>query len=399
MPTAGLGITVLSDRRRVLYVQPNNEVGGSDIALLRTLAVLDQQRFAPLVALPGDGPLTAMLRAAGAEVHFLPMVQLRTVPSFRYQARYLAGFVPSVRDLAAFIRAHDVDLVHSNSLFVLYGAWAARLAGRRHLWHVREIPPNVPVARQLYARMVLALSDVVVVMNNAMLHGLFGEGPAPRKVVFMADGIDGTRWHPGVAGTRIRAALGFAPDTPVVGFVARLDPWKGLEVFLRAARIVADQVPAAQFVVSGDAPDGFEGYRDAMKALAVSLGIAQRVHFLGWRYRLDDMPEVMASFDVLCHTPLKPEPYGLVVLEAMAVGRPVVAPQAGGPADFVLPGETGYLAPIADAAGFAGHVVELLRDPALRAHLGHAASRRIVEHYSYSSWASRLAEIYDHILA
>jgi len=71
--------------------------------------------------------------------------------------------------------------------------------------------------------------------------------------------------------------------------------------------------------------------------------------FLGWRYQLDDIPEVMAALTVLCHTPLRPEPFGLVLIEAMAVGCPVVAPRAGGPADIVLDGTTGYLVPPSDA--------------------------------------------------
>src|SRR5262245_60805509 len=124
--------------RRILYVQPNNEVGGSDIALLRTIAVLDRARYTPLVVLPDDGPMSAPLREAGAELHFAPMKQLRTLPSASYQGSYLAAIVPTVRRLRALIAEQQVALVHTNSLYCLYGGWAARLAGCPHLWHVRE---------------------------------------------------------------------------------------------------------------------------------------------------------------------------------------------------------------------------------------------------------------------
>ena len=85
------------DPKRILYVQPNNEVGGSDIALLRTIRELDRTLYAPVVVLPYDGPLSEHLLAVGAELHFAPMKQLRTLPSPRYQASYLAQFAPAVR--------------------------------------------------------------------------------------------------------------------------------------------------------------------------------------------------------------------------------------------------------------------------------------------------------------
>jgi glycosyltransferase involved in cell wall biosynthesis len=380
--------------RRVLYVQPNNEVGGSDIALLRLVSALDRTRYTPVVVLPGDGPLSDLMRKAGAELRFSPMRQLRTVPSPGYQLAYLAGIAPTVVRLRRLIHQDRIAFVHTNSLFSFYGAWAARLAGRPHVWHVREIPPAVPVARPAYARMVLGLSEIVVAMTRACVGGLFGQGPSPAKVTVLDEGLDLSRWHAGISGARIRAELGLAPDVPVVGFIARLDPWKGLDVFLRMARLVADAVPATVFLVIGDAPPGMEAHRDDMKALAASLGLGERVHFLGWRYRLDAIPEVMAALTLLCHTPVQPEPFGLVVIEAMAVGCPVVAPRAGGPAEIIDDEETGLLAPMGDPAGFAERVIRLLTDAPRRAALADAARRRVAERFATDRFAANLSRLY-----
>jgi len=246
--------------------------------------------------------------------------------------------------------------------------------------------------------MVLLLSSLVVAMTGACVEGLFGPGPRPPKVVVMPDGIDVARWNPGISGDRIRRELNLASDVPVIGFVARLDPWKGVEVFLRAAKHVSERAPKTRFLIIGDAPSGFEAYRDSMITLANELGLSDRVRFLGWRYRLDDIPEVMAALTALCHTPVQPEPFGLVIIEAMAVACPVVAPNAGGPAETVLDGTTGYLVPIGDAEAFADRLCRLIEDPTRRATMAAAARLRAVNEYSSESFAIRLAGLYDHVL-
>jgi len=248
----------MADRRRILYVQPNNEVGGSDLALLRMVEALDQARYQAFVALPGDGPMTERLRAAGATVRFVPMMQLRTLPSPSYQARYLVRFWPSVWRLRRVIRQDRIHLVHTNSLYCLYAGFAARAARVRHLWHIREIPPAIPVARPALARMVLVLSDMVVAMTQACAVGLTGARPQSPKMRFLSEGLDLARWSRSQVTRDLRQELGLPPSALLIGFVARLDPWKGLDVFLQAARLVASDVPDAVFLVSGDAPSGFE---------------------------------------------------------------------------------------------------------------------------------------------
>src|SRR3954470_5107748 len=106
-----------AEPRRILYLQPNNEVGGSDIALLRTIAELDRALYTPVVVLPNDGPMSEPLRKAGAELHFTPMKQLRTLPSPSYQSCYLAAIVPTVQRLRVLIAEQQVALVHTNSLY------------------------------------------------------------------------------------------------------------------------------------------------------------------------------------------------------------------------------------------------------------------------------------------
>ena len=388
-----------SERRRILYVQPNSEVGGSDIALLRMVEALDPKRFDPVVVLPAEGPLAPMLRAAGATVRLLPMMQLRTLPSPVYQSRYLARLLPTVRRLAALIREERAELVHTNSLYCLYGGFAARLAGCPHLWHVREIPPAIPIARPALGRMVLGLSRMVVCMTQACANELFGPRAGDRRIRLLSEGLDLSEWSRTKVSRSIRQELGIAPGVPVIGFVARLDPWKGLDVFIDAASRIAAEFPEAVFLVSGDAPTGFEAYRQNMEARATALGLGDRIRFLGWRYRLGDIPALMADLDVFCHTSIAPEPFGLVIIEAMAMGCPVIAARAGGPVEIVEDGVSGLLTRPGDAVALAAAIRDLLIDRDRRNRLAVAGRARVETVYSRAAFGTQLRALSEEALA
>ena len=388
-----------ADRKRLFFVHPNSEVGGSDIGLVRLIEALGRDRYDVCAAVPAEGPVTPLLRAAGARVHLVPMMQLRTLPSPSYQARYLARMWPTVRDLAALIRAERADLVHTNSLYCLYGGFAARVARTPHVWHVREIPPAIPIARPALGRMVLALSRMVIAMTHAVSGSVFGSRAEDRRIRYIAEGIDLGEWSREAVTRSIRDELGIGRDALVVGFVARLDPWKGLDIFLEACARIADSFPDAVFLVSGDAPGGMESYRDAMIAKAAALGLGDRVRFLGWRYRMADIPALMADLDVFCHTSIAPEPFGAVIMEAMAMGCAVIASREGGPMEIVEDGVSGLLVPPRDAAGLAAAIDGLLRDPARRRQLGQAARARVEARYAREVYAAELRALLEEALA
>ncbi len=383
----------------VLYVQPNSEVGGSDIALARTIEAMAATGQRSSVVLPGDGPLVARLRAAGAEVHFLPMQQLRTLPSPTYQARYLARFPGTVWRLSRLIRQIGPDLVHSNSLYCLYGAFAARLARVPHLWHVREMAPRVPVLTWAYARMLSGLSDTVLAMTPPCLDPLYPRG-APPHATAMPDALDGPAFRATLDRGRLRRELGIPAGRPIIGAAARLDPWKGMPVFLEAAAEVARSHPEAVFLIAGGAPAGLEAHEAELHAQATRLGLGpDRLHFLGWRYRLADMADVMAGFDIFCHTSVQAEPFGLVLIEAMAVETPVIASAAGGPLSILQDGVSGLLTPPGDAGALARAILRLLDAPALARQIGQQGRARQEIEFSIPRFQARLSQIYDRTVA
>jgi glycosyltransferase involved in cell wall biosynthesis len=386
---------------KILYLHTTSEIGGSDVSLVRLVEGLDPARYQAVVVLPSEGPLVARLRDAGAVVHVMPaLLKLTSRQGRRYLARFGLNMPRAVRALAALIRREQIALVHTNTIHNLYGGPAARLAGVPHVWHIREIVWQYGSLRALELFMVRHLSTRIIVTSEAVA-AMFGPpGERPASLVMIANGIEVERFRPHVPGTPrlVRQALGVADDEPLVGIVCRLDMWKGVDVFLDAAARVAAVRPRVQFVVVGGAIIGQEAYARSLEMRAETLGLSGRVRFTGWTYGPAAMPEVHRALDVLVLASSEPEPFGLVVVEAMATGVPVVATAHGGPADIVVDGVTGTLVPPRDPAAMAAAICALVDDPAAAARMGAAGRVRACERYSAAQYLAGVQAVYADVL-
>lgn len=380
--------------RTIAYLQATSEVGGSDIALLRLVSHLDRRAYSPLVILPATGPLVPHLSAVGARVVILDLPQLRSTKSLPYQASYVWRFVPAVVRLARLLRKERAVLLHTNSLYALHGALAAALLRLPHVWHIREIPDAPRVVRWALRAAVWLLSTRVIAMTDAVAR-VIGKGERVRTI---PDGIDLDIFNPRVSGDRIRRELELPAEAPLVGFVARLDPWKGADVFVRAASEISRARPDARFLVCGGELPGYEAYAAELRKLARDLGVEDRLMFSDWKYQLDDIPEVMAALDVLVHTSIRPEPFGLVLVEAMATAKPVVAADDGGVREVVEPGVTAFLASPGDYDEVARAVLEIVGDPEGAAYMGLAGRARAEMHFEVGAYVRRVEAVYDELL-
>ncbi len=385
--------------RRILYLQGTSEIGGADVALLRLVRRLDRSRFQPLVALPALGPLVPELGACGAEVVVVPrMKKLTDRRGPAYLVEYACNYPIAAGKLARLIRARHVDLVHTNTIHNLYGLAAAKLARRPHVWHVREIVWQSRVLRHIERALALR-SERVIAMGEAAA-ALFrrSDGRLPAHVRPVAEGVDIDEFHPAPSDGSVHAALGFSADAPLVGTVCRLDAWKGVDVFLHAAALVRRTIPTARFVVVGGPIEGQEAYATTLEQLARRLGLDEVVRFTGWRYGPAEMPAVYRALSVLVLPSRQPEPFGLVMVEAMACGRPVVATDHGGPREICEPGETGLLVPPGDADALAGAVEWVLTHPERARAMGEAARRRAEARYDLNATVRAVEAIYEELL-
>jgi glycosyltransferase involved in cell wall biosynthesis len=335
---------------RILSVQPVAEAGGSDQALLRMLRHLAATGWDCHVVLPGRGPLDAAFAEAGVTLHVVAMRRISTSNSLLDWGRYALAWPVSVARLAAVGHRVDAQVLHSNSLHTWYGWAAAALLRRPHLWHAREIVVQSSAALVVERFLLHHFADQVVAMSEAIAAQF-----DPGNVIVVRDDPDPAEVDPARAG-RFRASVGVADDAPLVGGACRIDTWKGVDVLLDAVEPLRRRRPDAQVVIAGATVTGKEDYSARLQAQAAAL---PEVFWLGQR---NDIAELMADLDVFVQASTQPEPFGLVLVEAMASGAPVVATAAGGPIEILAgaaPNE-GRLVPIGDPEALAEAIADLL---------------------------------------
>jgi glycosyltransferase involved in cell wall biosynthesis len=174
------------------------------------------------------------------------------------------------------------------------------------------------------------------------------------------------------ASLTIRRQLGLTDGAPLIGMVARLQRWKGVHVFIDAMAEVIRRHPDAVGVVVGGAHHLEPKYTEQLVAQIAGLGLAERVHLVGFR---SNVPEWVSAFDVAVHAS-NDEPFGMVVIEAMALGKPVAASASGGVAEIIEHGRTGLLSEFEDASALAAHIVRYLDEPAFAREIGSRAALR-----------------------
>ncbi len=360
---------------RALFVDHAPALGGAEHSLLLLFDCLDRNQVTPLLACV-PGPLQERAEALGVPCR--PMAMPKVRGHLLGPWRLLRGAVA----LARLARREGVDLLCANTVRAsLYAALAARLARLPLVWYVRDI-----LTPGLYTRTMSRCAAAVVSVSRAAAEPLGVEAViVPNGVLADAFAADGVR------ALQMRARWGVPADAPLVGMVGRMRPWKGQEHFLRAMALVAEQQPDAWFVLVGGAIfEEREPYLPSLRHLAETLALGDRAVFGG---QVEDVATAYAAMDVVVHCSVEPEPFGRVVIEAMAASRPVVAYNWGGPHEIIVPGETGLLVPPGDIACLGEAVLSLLRDPARRRAMGAAGRARAAALYDARVTARKVQDL------
>jgi glycosyltransferase involved in cell wall biosynthesis len=342
---------------RVMFAITSMPVGGAETLLVDLIRRLDRSHFLPeLCCLKELGPLGEVLA--------------REIPTFDHLLSRKTDLRVLPR-LVGLLRRRRVDAVVTvgagDKMF--WGRLAARWARVPVVCsalHSTGWPDTVGRLN----RMLTPITDAYIAVAAA--HGKFLVDqlhfPAA-KVHVIPNGIDVERFRHAGDRLAIRAALGLTPTTPIVGIVAALRQEKNHELLLQAVHTVRARVPEAVFLIVGDGPE-----RPRLVALAKQMGVAQAVRFLGTR---SDIPQLLSAIDAFVLTS-RIEANPVSILEAMAAGRPVVAPNVGSISESVIDGVTGYLTEPNLVEPVANRLIELLENPTLSRSLG-AAGQRAVE--------------------
>ncbi len=351
---------------------------------MRTVEQIDRSRFdVSFVVLSDRGALAQRARDAGVPIHVFPLGGFFTLQSLR------AG-----RALVRHLRQQRVDVLHAHDIYSnIFAVPCARIAGvpmviaSRRWWHAANRRVYLALNRVTYhlAHRVLA--------NSASVGQLVArEGVRENRIVVVPNFVEDYAFERPAEDVLAtwRVELGIAPDDEVVGIIANLHAVKDHATLLRAFPAILAERPRARLVLVGDGAE-----RQALEALAAALGVADRVAFAG---RRPQHPTMHWLFDVSVLCSLG-EGFPNSVVEARAAARPLVVTAVGGVPDVVVEGETGFMVPPSDPAALAGRIVELLRDPVLRARMGAAGARRAREVFHAPRVIQRLQSLYESFLS
>lgn len=369
---------------RVLYVSPHATLGGAERVTMDLIDLHDRRVVEPSVCFLRDGPLVAQCREKG-----IPTYLVQT-PSL---SNYFAGR-RAVRALADLMVAGGVDLVHSAMAWGhIYGGRAAARAGKPEVWY-----QHVGASRSSRLEVWASLVKAAGIIANSAFTAAGQRRVNPRRVPISVihpgtrmptDPLDLRRAH-------ARAALDLDDGDFAVGIAARLQPWKGQDVVIRAAASLLHARPQARLLIIGDALFGLDKeYAASLPALARELGIPDRVTMTGHR---DDMPELLSALDVAIHASTAPEPFGLGLIEAMAQGVALIAADAGAAREIVTPGINGVLTIPGDHETLATAMLALCDDEALRRQLAAAGARTARERFDARSMTRQVEALYQSIV-
>ncbi|RMH08940.1 MAG: glycosyltransferase family 1 protein [Nitrospirae bacterium] len=363
--------------------------GGPDKTILLSAERHDPARVSVVVAYIRDVrdrefQISEMARARGLTYYEIPERSKFDVRALR-----------AIRDL---IIQHDINLIHGHdyksdlfAFLVQKWLWRRQLAvvATAHAWVM------LGLRGELYRRMDLWLMrrfSHVIAVSNATKEEMLAAGIPSSKITVIHNGIDTDVWSRARVTTTLRDELQISATTPVVGYVGRLMPEKDLGTWLQAAAIVAKHYPQIQFVLVGEGRD--ETTLRELQDLAHRLGIADRVLFPGYRRQL---LSAYAAFDLFVLSSLR-EGLPNSILEAMALGVPVVTTDVAGAKELVKHGETGLVVPQQDPERLAHAILAVMGDAALRERMAQASRSRIETHFSFANRLKRVEELYERVL-
>ncbi|MHB9025527.1 MAG: glycosyltransferase [Armatimonadota bacterium] len=370
--------------KTILYLSATGEISGAERSLLTILDALDRERWQPVVAAP-EGPLLEEVARRTVGRFALPLAPLRrprTLREFRQTFCAIQTGWREVGDALARIRPH---LLHCNSTAAML--YALRVTTVPTVWQQRDLVPLAPWGGLLYRRAsrIVAISSAV---RDDLLH-YAGDGGA--KITVLTPAVDTDRFAPADDRGEMRATLGLPADGPLVGMLAQFVPWKRHHLFFDVLEALAKHPWHA--VLAGAEFNAPPGYIASLRERAAQPPLAGRVSWLPWQ---QNPAPLLSALDV-CMLTSEFEPFGRVLIEAMACGVPVLAIDQAGPRDIVTPEETGLLAP-ADLPALTAALARLLADADLRQRCAANARARAETAFSLPAHREKLHALYGAML-
>lgn len=401
---------------KLLFLNPTGQIGGAEAVLLELLAGLREAypdwRLELIVA--SDGPLVDRAADLGIGVRVLPFPRplarldewgkgsglLQRLWLFGRCATAAWSAVVYARALQRHFAEAQPDILQSNGIKMHFLAAIIRPPGVPLLWHWHDYVARRSFTAAALRRCAHRMSACIVANSESVAVDLRRVCNARASIVAIWNAVDLERFSPNGPALDLDAVAGLAPAAgPLVrvGLIATFAPWKGHGTFLKALGQLPSSLPVRAYIVGGPLYDtaGSQVSAEALRHEAARLGVAMPIGFTGF---LEDTAPAMSALDLVVHASTDPEPFGMVIAEAMACGRPVVVSQAGGAAELVTAGIDAAVHSPGDAEALARVIADLVADPLKREQLGTAARVTAERDFTRSALTREFVAVY-HCLA
>jgi glycosyltransferase involved in cell wall biosynthesis len=380
-------------RKRILYIENGVGFGGAVISLRAFLANCDLERFPAILLHSLDDPKFGTFDPRIRTVRAPKVVLERGRGASILRKANLDVIAYAARIMRVAVREGADCLYLNNDLVTnLAGLIAGRALRLPVVQHERDIP--APISR--LATSLCSKAERALAISGPVRAALEKMGYPRDRIRMVPEGLELERFQPLSPGMRqvVRDSLGLGPTDRAVAIVGMVMEWKGQHVLIDAAPSILERHPSARFLIVGESPRGSEAYAMTLRERVERLGLRECVRFTGYR---PDIPNVIDACDVLVHASTSPEPFGRVVIEGMAMSRPVIATNIGAPPEIIRHGETGLLVPPAEPERLADAVNDLFDDDARARRIGDAARSDVASRYSIQRHAWLIESVFEEI--
>jgi glycosyltransferase involved in cell wall biosynthesis len=368
-------------RRNILFIHHVSSLAGAEKYMCSLIEVLDK-KYKIFFICQEPGPLSEILAKQGVIVAFMPL------PAWR-KIRYLTANFLRIKAIINFCKFHHIDLICSNNYRVSsYAVWPAKFLRVPVVTIIQDF-----VSRYKLWKFNTFVSDLLVTVSNSIANPI--RLYSNKKVVTIYNGIDIDALTISVPTQDVlRSEFPVLRGKRIVGMVANIVPLKRHKLFLASMQEVLQCIEDVMFVVIGDSPSPQQLSLDDLRAYAQELNMTDKVIFTGSR---QDVPALMKSFDILVH-PSDREAFGRVIMEAMALGVPVVATACGGPSEIIEDEQSGFLVDVGDKKNIVEKVIKLLKDDHQRVVMGKKGQEHIRRCFNLKNTVCSFNDVFGKLL-
>jgi glycosyltransferase involved in cell wall biosynthesis len=387
---------------KIVYLEHciDHTIGGSHYCLLEICRALDKERYHATVVFYEENDLVEEFRNTGATVRIEPPFEVSTFGKslhpllrriVRLSQNYFNMLVTRVFKWRTILQQENADILHLNNSFSTDqdALLAAKSLNIPVVSHVRGIQPNIHKLALFFGKSL----NRIISISDAVRQNLLNQGVAENKITLVYDGIDENRITDGVKTNYIKAQYELENDNKIFGVVGNIKPWKGQILLVQALSILKQKYGIFRCFLVGDIAD--KTYLAEIEKTIEEHDLQDYVIVTGYKKNVADF---VNSFDVFVHTSVEPEPFGIVIIEALALKKPVIVSSIGAPQEIIEDKKSGLLFNIESVSDLAEKLDYLLSNDNQREELGEAGYKRFRENFTIEINVKGICGVYDEVL-